>query len=68
MSRHRYLPYHTPNPKCFLNPPDPSIRQLLTLATVLSLFLGYYAMAMLAILPNSLILKLSLLPFMGWQA
>ncbi|KAI0255101.1 hypothetical protein BJV78DRAFT_1120236 [Lactifluus subvellereus] len=50
------------------NLPDPSLRQPLTLTAVIPLYLCYYAMAVLAILPNTFILKLSLLPFIVWQA
>ena len=42
--------------------PDPALRQPATLATVAPVFLGVYAQAVLAILPNTFILKLSLLP------
>jgi len=48
--------------------PDPTLRQPLTLTTVTPLFLSYYALAVLAILPNTFILKLSILPFIVWQA
>jgi len=48
--------------------PDPALRQPLTLATVFPLFLGFYAQAVLAILPNTFIFKLLLLPFILWQA
>lgn len=50
------------------NPPDSSLRQPLTLTAVIPLYLCYYALAVLAILPNTSILKLSLLPFIVWQA
>ena len=46
----------------------PALRQPLTLAAVFPLFLGYYAQAVLAILPNTFIFKLLLLPFILWQA
>ncbi|KAH9972134.1 hypothetical protein BGW80DRAFT_1460056 [Lactifluus volemus] len=49
-------------------PPDPSLRQPLTLSVVLPVYTGHYAMAVLAMLPNTFILKLSLLPFIIWQA
>jgi len=48
--------------------PDLSLRQPLTLAAVLPLLLSYHAMAVLAILPNTFIFKLLLLPFILWQA
>ena len=46
----------------------PALRQPLTLAAVFPVFLGYYAQAVLAILPNTFIFKLLLLPFILWQA
>src|SRR5712691_1777390 len=46
----------------------PAFRQPLTLAAVSPLFLGYYAQAVLAILPNTFIFRLLLLPFILWQA
>jgi hypothetical protein len=64
-------PYLTPShcePKMFPNPPDPSLRQPLTLSVVLPVYTGHYAMAVLAMLPNTFILRLSLLPFIIWQA
>ena len=48
--------------------PDPALRQSATLAALAPLFLSIYAQAVLAILPNTFILKLSLLPFILWQA
>jgi hypothetical protein len=51
-----------------LNFPDPALRQPATLASVVPVFLSIYAQAVLAILPNTFILKLSLLPFIVWQA
>ncbi len=48
--------------------PDPTLRQPLTLTAVTPLFLSYGALAVLAILPNTFILKLSILPFIVWQA
>ena len=48
--------------------PDPSLRQPATLAAIAPVFLGIYAQAVLAILPNTFVLKLSLLPFIVWQA
>jgi hypothetical protein len=48
--------------------PDPALRQPATLAAVVPVFLSIYAQAVLAILPNTFILKLSLLPFILWQA
>jgi len=46
----------------------PALRQPLTLGAVFPVFLGYYAQAVLAILPNTFIFKLLLLPFILWQA
>ena len=46
----------------------PALRQPLTLAAVFPVFLSYYAQAVLAILPNTFIFKLVLLPFILWQA
>jgi hypothetical protein len=48
--------------------PDLSLRHPLTLAAVLPLLLSYHAMAVLAILPNTFVFKLLLLPFILWQA
>ena len=48
--------------------PDPALRQPATLAALIPVFLTIYAQAVLAILPNTFILKLSLLPFIVWQA
>jgi hypothetical protein len=48
--------------------PDHSLRQPATLAAVAPVFMGIYAQAVLAILPNTFILKLLLLPFIMWQA
>jgi len=48
--------------------PDPALRQPLTLAAVFPLLLSYYAQAVLAILPNTFIFRLLLLPFILWQA
>jgi hypothetical protein len=47
--------------------PDPALRQPATLATLAPVLLSVYAQAILAILPNTFILKLSLLPFIVWQ-
>ena len=38
------------------------------MSAVLPLFLSHYALAVFAILPNTFILKLLLLPFIVWQA
>jgi len=51
-----------------LDLPDPALRQPLTLAAIAPLYLGFYALAVLSILPNTFVLKLSLLPFVVWQA
>jgi hypothetical protein len=48
--------------------PDLTHRQPSTLAAFFPLFLAYYAQAVLAILPNTFIFKLFLLPFILWQA
>jgi len=50
------------------NSPDLAHHQPLTLAAFFSLLLGYYAQAVLAILPNTFIFKLLLLPFILLQA
>jgi len=50
------------------NSPDLAHHQPLTLATFISLLLGHYAQAVLAILPNTFIFKLLLLPFILLQA
>jgi hypothetical protein len=47
--------------------PDPVLRQPLTLTAIFPLYLSHYAMAVLVILPNTFILKLSLLPFIIWK-
>jgi len=47
--------------------PNLALREPLTLAAVLPLFLSHYAQAVLAILPNTFIFKLMLLPFILWQ-
>ena len=49
-------------------PPDPALRQPFTGAAFLPLHASYYAMAVLVILPHTIILRLSLLPFIYWQA
>jgi hypothetical protein len=49
-------------------PPDPALRQPLTGTAFLPFYLSYYAMAVLVILPHTFIFKLSLLPFVLWQA
>jgi len=49
-------------------PPDPALRQPLTGGAIFLFFSLYYAMAVLAILPHTVIIKLSLLPFVVWQA
>lgn len=46
----------------------PVVRQPLTFVAVFPLFLGYYAQAALAILPNTFIFRFLLLPFILWQA
>ena len=48
--------------------PDLTLRQPLTLTAVTPLFLSHHALAVLVILPNTFILKLSILPFIIWQA
>ena len=47
---------------------SPDLRPPLTLAACFPLLLAYYAQAVLAILPNTFIFKLLLLPFILWQA
>ena len=51
-----------------INSPDLAHHQPLTLTTFLLLHLGYYAQAVLAVLPSTFIFKLVLLPFILWQA
>jgi hypothetical protein len=48
--------------------PDPALRQPLTLTTIAPLYLNFYALAVLALLPDTFMLKLSLLPFIVWKA
>jgi hypothetical protein len=48
--------------------PDPTMRQPATPAALAPLFFIIYVQAVLAILPNTFILKLALLPFIVWQA
>jgi len=48
--------------------PDLALRQPLTLAALFPLFLGFYAQAVLAILPNTFMFKVLLLPFILRQA
>jgi hypothetical protein len=62
------IPQTPSNPFMSIFSPDLSLRQPLTLTAVLPLFLSYHAMAVLAILPNTFIFKLLLLPFVIWQA
>ena len=50
------------------DPPDPVLLQPVTLTAVAPLYLSFYALAVLAILPNTFIIKLSILPFIVWQA
>jgi hypothetical protein len=52
----------------FIHSPDPALRQPLTPTTVLPLFSSFYVLGVLAILPNTFLLKLLLLPFIIWQA
>ena len=47
------------------DPPD--LREPLTLAALTPLVLSYQAQAVLAILPNTFIFKLLLLPYILWQ-
>ena len=49
-------------------PPDPALRQPFTGAAFFPLQASYYAMAVLVILPHTFIPRLSLLPFVYWQA
>ena len=48
--------------------PDPALRRPFTGAAFFPLYSSYYAMAVLVILPRTYILRLSLLPFVLWQA
>ncbi|KAI0297625.1 hypothetical protein B0F90DRAFT_1634028 [Multifurca ochricompacta] len=48
--------------------PDPALRQPLTISAIAPLYLSFYALGVLAILSNTFLLKLSLLPFIVWQA
>lgn len=48
--------------------PDPALRQPFTGAAFFPLHASYYVMAVLVILPHTVILRLSLLPFVYWQA
>ena len=45
-----------------------ALLQPLTLAALSPLLLSYHVQAVLAILPNTFILKLLLLPYISWQA
>jgi len=47
---------------------DLALRQPLTLTAISPLILGYYAQAVLAILPDTFIIRSLLLPFILWQA
>jgi hypothetical protein len=51
-----------------MHSPDLTPDQPLTVAAVFPVLLCYYALAVLAILPNTFIFKLFLLPFILWQA
>jgi hypothetical protein len=62
------LPHPFTMPFLLPDLPDPALRRPATLATVAPVCLSIYAQAVLAILPNTFILKLSLLPFIVWQA
>jgi hypothetical protein len=53
------MPMHSPD----LTPDQP-----LAIAAVFPVLLCYYALAVLAILPNTFIFKFFLLPFILWQA
>jgi hypothetical protein len=65
-SRSHYL---MPFPSTFLpSPPDPASRQPFTTTAFFPLFSLHYALAVLAILPHTFILKLALLPIVLWQA
>ena len=50
------------------NPPDPALRQPFTTAAFLPLFLCYYALAVLVVLPHTFVVRLSLVPVLLWQA
>lgn len=49
-------------------PPDPALRQPLTGAAFFPFYFSHYVLAVLVILPHTFILRLSLLPFVLWQA
>jgi len=49
------------------SPDPPALRPPLTLAVLYPFLLSYYAHAVLAILPNTFLFKLLLLPFVLWQ-
>lgn len=49
-------------------PLDPALREPFTLTAFAPLLLSFYALSILAILPNTFILKLLLLPFVVRQA
>jgi hypothetical protein len=48
--------------------PNPASRQPFTTAAFLVPYSLHYALAVLAILPHTSILKLALLPILSWQA
>ncbi|KAH9974849.1 hypothetical protein BJV74DRAFT_953746 [Russula compacta] len=52
----------------FPNPPDPALRRPFTATAFLPLYLCHYALAVLAILPHTFILRLALTPIVLWQA
>lgn len=47
--------------------PDPALREPITFSGVAPLFACYYALALLVQLPQTLIFRLSLLPFAIWS-
>ena len=52
----------------FPSPPDPALRRPFTAAAFLPLYSCHYALAVLAILPHTFILRLALTPIVLWQA
>ncbi|KAH9965537.1 hypothetical protein BGW80DRAFT_1344682, partial [Lactifluus volemus] len=50
------------------NPPDPTLRQPFTTAAFLPLFSSYYALAILAVLPHTFIIRLFFIPYILSEA
>src|SRR5258708_19495386 len=56
------------SPFAFLpSPPDPAARQPFTSTSLLLPYLVHYVLAVLAILPNTFILKVAVFPILLWQ-